>query len=182
MRLDAVRFQALQSVPVTVTGSWRSERRRAGSHWWKGSATSSGALVGMSFLQARNAVGWCKSERDETSPEVRFGFEPYDDKDVLDVCAFISVGLGQEQFRTTLLSPTFRPALPDTLSLQTGTIYRLAELEANPAVSLYCLFIAREDVESSRKALWRVRRRLEEGLPQPFRRWLTYGRKGESEG
>jgi hypothetical protein len=175
MRLEAVRLEALQSVPVTVNGSWSADRD------WRGSARSPVPLVGMSFLQSGNHCEWCKSERDEPSPEVRLALFPYDEA-ALDVQVNFSVGHGGRRWRTLMPSPSCRPVLPDTLSLETGTIHRFADLDTDPAVALYYLFVARDDVESSRGTLWRVRHRLEPDLAQPFRQWLTHGRTGGCEG
>lgn len=173
MKFEGIAFETLWSVPVQIDGAWCGDAPRD----WRGTATSAVPLVAMSFLESSGHCEWCKSERDVTSPEVDLALRQYDDTG-LDVQVNFSVGGGGRRCRSLVASPSYRPDLPATRALQTARIYRFGEVEGDPPVNLFVLFLARADVESSRKALWRVRKRLESDLAEPFRRWLTYGRTG----
>jgi hypothetical protein len=177
MDVEGTVFKGLQTLPVQLNGSWSDHVHCD----WKGAAMSTAPLVGMSFLQSPQHCEWCKSERGEASPEVRLALFPYDDAG-LDVQVNFSVGHGGRRWRTLVPSRLYRPELPASRELQTARIFRFATVEGDPPISLFVVFLARDDVESSRSALWRVRERPESGLNEPFRHWLTHGRTGMCEG
>ena len=176
MDLKGIEFKALERVPVQVSGGWTPG---AGCDW-RGTARSQQPLVGMSFLKSDGRCEWCKSERNESSPEMRLSLFPYDAAGV-DVQGCFSVGHGDRRWRSLVPSASYRPKLLSSQELQTGRICEFATIEGAPVIELFVLFLVRSDVESSRKGLWRVRKRLEPTLDEPFRQWLTYGRTGASE-
>ncbi len=173
MNLDGISFNVLQSVPVQLRGAW-SENKHAD---WRGIATSSTPLVGIAFIDVDGDIEWCKSERDSSTLELRLALFPHDVTG-MDVQVNFTVFDGGRRSRTTIPSPSYRPELPDVRELQTGTIYRFATVSGTPRVSTYFILVVRDDAESSRSTLWRVRRRLESHIEEPFRQWFTHGRTG----
>jgi hypothetical protein len=173
MDLEGIAFEGLETLPIYLNGSWAYGAKRD----WRGAARSTVPLVGMSFMQSPRHCEWCKSKKDEASPEVRLALFPYD-----DVGMDVQVWFWGLRWRSLVPSASYRPVFSDLQVLQAARIFRFATIDGDPPVNLFVLFLARSDVESSRKGLWRVRKRLESGLNEPFRRWLTYGRTGKCEG
>jgi hypothetical protein len=76
-----------------------------------------------------------------------------------------------------VVAPDFLlPHIPTTQTLETGQISHLTTLVGEPDLQILILFLARTDVRSSRNGLWRIRKRLEPLIEEPFRSWLTFGR------
>jgi hypothetical protein len=173
MELAGLVFQGLEKRPVELSGEWADGASRD----WRGKAIATVPLVGMSFLQSSRHCGWSKSERDESTPEVRLALFPHNSANV-DVQVSFSVGHGFQRWRSQVASPTYRPILSTLDAIQTGQVVQFAVVEGEPTVTLFALFLARSDVESSRNTLWRVRKRLESVLDEPLRHCLTHGRTG----
>jgi hypothetical protein len=173
LELEGVVLDSLQSLPFEVAGAWSEGSKRV----WRGTSTSAVPLVAMSFLKTRGQYEWCKSEKKESAPTVQLALFPHDDAG-MDVQVNFSVGRGGRLTRSKVPSPSYRPELLPTRALQTGRVERFATIAGVPEVEAWVLFLAREDVESMRGGLWRVRSHLHPGLPEPFRQWLSHGRVG----
>ncbi len=176
IRLEGTRFEALQSVPIELAGAWIAGARRD----WQGQARSSVPLVGIAFLESAGRCQWRKCEKREGPPDVRLMLLHYDEAG-MNVRVSFSVGGGERNWQTVVPSASYRPRLPDIQTLQSACIHRFAAIDGEPPVDLSILFLARADVESLRNGLWRVRKRLAPAVPEPYRRWLTYGRGGTCE-
>ena len=146
---------------------------------WQGTVIADQPIVAISFLLVTGTgIGeWCKSERDQQPQTVRFALFPHDRED-LDVQVNFSVGKAGRRWRTLVPSASYRPSIRNRVVYRTGRIYDFATVDGTPPIQLGVLFIAKSDVSSSRKTLWRVRKKLEHDIPEPYRHWLTYARSG----
>src|ERR1700690_228396 len=98
MNLEGLIFPGLECITVHLTGAWD-----AGSRKWYGAVTAAVPLVGMAFIHSSGYCEWCKSERNESSPEVRLALFPFDDVG-LDVQVNFSVGHGGRRWSSVLPS------------------------------------------------------------------------------
>jgi hypothetical protein len=173
MQLVGVHFEDLMSIDIRLEGKWCSSPSRD----WQGTVIADQPIVAITFLLATGICEWCKSERDQQPPTVRLALFPYD-REGLDVQVNFSVGGAGLRWRTVVPAASYRPSIADRVVLRTAQIYNFTTVEGTPPIQLCVLFIAKADVSSSRKTLWRVRKKLEHNLPEPYRHWLTHARSG----
>ena len=175
MNLAAVSFPCLTPVPVILQGSWSPPPRRD----WQGIVVAGEPLLAVAFISCDAVAEWYKSERGSANNlGVRLALFPYG-ADRRDVQVNFSVGCGGGRWRSVLCSANTLPVIPSRRELCAGKIEKFAEVVGEPSLELRLLLIARQDVKSARNGLWRVRKELAALIPEPFRRMLTYGRKGK---
>jgi hypothetical protein len=178
MSLVGIDFSCLTPFAVALEGCWSSLPQRD----WRGVAVASEPLLAIAFLQCGGVAEWCKSERRSAEKlDVRLALFPYDAAH-LDVQVNFSVGHDGGRRRSILLSHEYMPEIPERREMRTGIIERFTEVASSPRVGLSLLLIARRDVRSARNGLWRVRSELADSIPEPFRRIVTYGRRGRIAG
>lgn len=146
---------------------------------WRGMAVGEEPVVSVLFLVTETAVRWGKSApAGAEGQEVRLAFHGYEPSDCFVQLVASVPGLVLTH-AITLESASYRPDLPAFEGLRTGTIQRFARVAAVPAVDVLALFVAARDVKVGRNRLWHLRPALAEGMPEPIRKLLTYGRTGE---
>ena len=89
-----------------------------------------------------------------------------------------SVGRGHAISRSRVASAQYRPVIPETLAVSTGSIVEFAIIDGEPEIALSVAFLAGADVKVGHNRLWHVRPGLAEHISQPIRAMLSYGRSG----
>lgn len=175
MDLAGIELAPLTRLDVRVEGQWQPGPSRE----WRGEASGDEPIVSVLFLAAEGAVRWGKSApASAKGPHgVRLSFHAYEPADLF-VQLGVSVPGAMHAHAITLESASYRPEIPARAALRTGAILRLATVVATPSVDVLALFLAARDVKVGRNRLWHVRPALAEGISDPFKRMLTYGRSG----
>ena len=163
-----------KKIPVLVKGIWSPSPKRD----WRGIASSSEPIVGITFLRFNTVVEWCLSERVIGSEiEVRLALFEYD-REHLEVQVNASIGRGGTRYRSTVSSADYLPDIPVTRIFDTGKVVLISTVEGDPTVSFLGLFLARADAKSFPKGIWHVREHFRGNLPGVLIKPLTYGRTG----
>jgi hypothetical protein len=129
----------------------------------------------MSLLVCEGTAHWSKSGRltaNSDAVRIGLGFDPAD-------AAHVVIGCGSIGLPTRLAQSGARPALADTLSIETGVLWRLCRFDSRPAVRIFVFLLAAPDVQWGRNLLWRLRHPRAEAIGEPLRSALTGGRSGE---
>ena len=189
--LDAVNsLQTLVAYNVVLTGDW--VLNSAGEREWIGEAVAEIPIVGIIFLSRGNRIYWAKSDASSAVMTPQFNEIPPEshklpmriylqDTSELNVQFVYTLGLvfGISDGNATLSSKDYLPKIPHSRTVQTGHLFTFASFDSTPAVTLYTLFLAKQDVKVRRKLVWGLRKPLLEELTSPLREVLVFGRKGE---
>ncbi len=138
------------------------------------------SIVGLAIQESYGKWSWCKSSaRTGSVHEVSLLLGDHDPTGV-DVQVTFTCGHGQVVSRFGVASRAYKPLMPETLELQTGRLTPVVVVAGAPDVRLMLLLLARRDVKVGRNHLWHLRRELTDGVDEPFRNVLSYGRTGEA--
>jgi hypothetical protein len=174
MTLDGMTFHGITPLPISVEGQWPPGLNRH----WQGWAIAPEPFVALVFLCAPGACKWIKSQRGETTREVRLTLCPYDEVEK-DVQVNFSVGGGYALGRSQVPSAEYRPEISGQQMFQSGVIQKFTQVVGDPYVDLLILFLARRDVHSARNGLWHLRPEIAESISSDsIRHMMTYGRTG----
>jgi hypothetical protein len=175
MDLAGTELTPLTRFDLRVEGQWQAAPARQ----WHGKVSGEEPIVSVLFLVTEAAVRWGKSApANAEGQDVQLAFHGYDSSDCFVQLAASVPGIVLT-YAITLESASYRPEIPASVALRTGTIQRLAKVVATPGVDVLALFLAARDVKVGRNRLWHLRPALAEGIPDPIRKLLTYGRAGE---
>lgn len=168
-----IRDGCLAKLSVVIEGSW-NEARPAD---WRGTARADASIVAVTLLGRPESGCWCKSEPGLIDGQrVRLLLGRYD-KLGRDVKVIFGAG-GQRDGRTMMPDARYRPDIPARTVCTTGSFVRFAIVAGEPAVPCWLLFLAASDVKVGRDRLWHLRKDLREGVAEPLRSILAYGRTG----
>jgi hypothetical protein len=159
---------------AALEGSWI---RR--TNWdWIGKVSTTAPIVAVTFTRVGNVVRWSRSEKGPSMKlRVRLLLGRYDNAG-RDVAASFSIGEGQTQTRTMLPSEDIVPNAPSERTIAVGPVFRFCEPFGEPRVELFGILIFREQVIGARNGLWRLKPPFCAGMPEPFARLMSYGRRG----
>jgi hypothetical protein len=189
MNLNGKRFDALTRVPLQLQGEWFKDTRPSSS-WipgassglltWRGTVECAEPLATLAFVHTATYGEWCKRKSKDTL-YVQGTISPRDFWGEVRVCISLDRGepwsYSSQRWGHTIVAPDFLlPHIPATQTFETGQISHLMTLAGEPDLQMLILFLARTDVRLSRNGLWRIRKRLEPMIEEPFRSWLTFGR------
>jgi hypothetical protein len=96
----------------------------------------------------------------------------------LNVSVITGLGEGSRQNGTIVSSPTYRPEIPTTSTIETGKVTYISTIQGQPAIDFLALFLAKDDVKSKRNNIFGIRDKYLDSLPEVLLRPLTYGRTG----
>jgi hypothetical protein len=161
----------LLRAPCRLSGSWASPERAL----WTARASCEHAVVCMSFMISNGTAHWSKSARlaaDSDAVRISLGFDRTDS-------AHVTIGCGSIGLPARLAQAGARPALEDTITIETGVLWPLCRFDSQPAVEILVLFLAAPNVKWGRNRLWRLRLAEAEAIGEPLRSALIGGRSGE---
>jgi hypothetical protein len=170
---NTIEAGSLTAMGVTIKGDWLKTKFSD----WRGIAAADSLLVAVSFLHHPQGIMWCKSERGRPEgQEVRLLLGWFD-KIGLDVQVNFGVGASRRS-RTRLPNVSYRPGIANELEFVTGQPSCFATVQGDPNIDCWVLFLARQDVSVGRKGLWHIKRERRQGVKEPLRSVLSYGRTG----
>jgi hypothetical protein len=164
---------SLTATGVTINGDWLTTRPSD----WRGIAAAGSSLVAVSFLQNSKDISWCKSERSRPEGQEVQLLLGWFDNIGLDVSVSFGIAASRRS-RTRLPNVSYRPVIEKKAEFVTGELSCFATVHGDPVIDCWVLFLARQDVSVGRKGLWHLRRDRREGVKEPLRSVLSYGRTG----
>jgi hypothetical protein len=176
MSATGLNAATLTRLPVRLKGGRRDEAR--GWHW-AGRWEAEVPLVGLVMCEQAGVIHWARSHHRAS----RAGLEVLLHCTTRNLRLWAYCGLGPPSGRAFVQGYTDqnKPELPwiEGGAGSTGEVLRLARIAGEPALSLHVLLVARDDARSRRLGLWGVKPRLLEGVEEPWKSVLRYGRTGQ---
>ena len=163
-------------IPVVISGSWSTPSKSL----WEGVATANEPIVAVAFLRCQKQIDWgCSWRSNEPAIATRVSVSGHANSAFVQVV--FSIKGGGSRWTSTLPSPTYRPEIPATASVETGTVALLARIEGDPIIDLLGLFLAKSDTIGGRNHIWHIRSCFHGDLSPLLKEPLTHGRSGKFE-
>jgi hypothetical protein len=170
-------IRGASKIPVTLTGG-PVTHPTTGYRLWRGQFTADEPIVALAMVLSGNTLYWTRtSHRGTSSLETSILFAPHDE-------AGLNIRVGFSILDATAISNTCVGSLQDyptplLRSFSTGELVDVATISTNQTCTLKALFLLRRDVASVRNGVWHARASMIDGVLDPWRTILTYGRAGK---
>ncbi len=180
--LSNIRIEALTRLQIELSGGWKYPPRR-----WEGFATADAPFSAVTFVSLGNVLYWCKAEKNWGKSylsysngyrsEIGLTFSSADVPNTVHIRHYIEQG-GPPLFSVPQL-PGYLPEIMEKRIVFSGESFTFVTVESESTLNHNTNFVAKQDIKSLRKGLWRVRSQILESIPAPWKSMLGYGRQGK---
>jgi hypothetical protein len=157
---------------LSIAGEWLSNT----SHEWKGEIEYVEPLFSISFLESADSIKWIKSDNEKTNGH-RIGIKLFRQINQNEVQFSFNFNNSVDRMWTIPNLPNDKPIIYNKCDI--GKICLIAEMNGNPNLKLYALFIPRSITKIGKNGLWHLKEELLEDVPNSYKDILRFGRTGK---
>jgi len=182
--LSNIRIEDLTRRQIRLSGGWINTPPK---HEWRGFAIADYLFSAVIFVRQGNVLYWSKAETNWVRFPLQYSAE-FKLEIVLTISSdgaanhadiWYSIHHGGTSIPWVLKSSAPLPEIMETRIVFSGESFTFVTIESEPASNLHGIFAAKQDIKSLRKGLWRIKSEILEGIPEPSKSILGYGRHGK---